>query len=221
VRSPRAVPQIDHGIQIGDPVADRAIVWARSDRPSRLLVEYATTEQFADLHRVSGPVVNAASDFTGRLDLKNPQPGQTYLLRVRFEDRDGRTLSEPVRGRFRTASVVPRDIRFIWSGDTVGQGYGINRDTGGMRIYETMRRLEPDFFIHNGDTIYADNPVPSEVRLPDGTVWRNLTTEAKSKVAETLDEFRGNFLYNLMDENVRRFNADVPQIWQWDDHEVV
>src|SRR4029453_9779098 len=23
------------------------------------------------------------------------------------------------------------------------------------------------------------------------------------------------------DENVRRFNAEVPQIWQWDDHEVV
>jgi alkaline phosphatase D len=24
-----------------------------------------------------------------------------------------------------------------------------------------------------------------------------------------------------LDENVRRFNAEVPQIWQWDDHEVV
>ena len=45
-------------------------------------------------------------------------------------------------------------------------------------------------------------------------------TEEKSKVAETLDEFRGNYRYNLLDENVRRFNAEVPQIWQWDDHEV-
>ncbi len=41
-----------------------------------------------------------------------------------------------------------------------------------------------------------------------------------SKVAETLDEFRGRYRYNLLDENVRRFNAEVPQIWQWDDHEV-
>ena len=24
-----------------------------------------------------------------------------------------------------------------------------------------------------------------------------------------------------MDENVRRFNSEVPQIWQWDDHEVM
>ena len=41
-----------------------------------------------------------------------------------------------------------------------------------------------------------------------------------AKVAETLDEFRGRYRYNLLDENVRRFNAEVPQIWQWDDHEV-
>ena len=43
-----------------------------------------------------------------------------------------------------------------------------------------------------------------------------------SKVAETLAEFRGRYKYNLLDdEHVRRFNAEVPQIWQWDDHEVV
>ena len=36
--------------------------------------------------------------------------------------------------------------------------------------------------------------------LDDGTLWRNLVTPAKSKVAETLDEFRGNYLYNLLDD---------------------
>jgi alkaline phosphatase D len=54
-----------------------------------------------------------------------------------------------------------------------------------------------------------------------GRLWRNHTSEAKSKVAETLDDYRGNYRYNLRDENIRRFNAEVPQIWQWDDHEVV
>lgn len=221
VQSPRSAPQVTHGIQVGDPRADRAIVWARADRSARMVVEYAPTEDFIDIRRVSGPAVTAASDFTGRVDLKNLKAGQTYFVRVRFEDRDGRTLSEPAQGSFRTASASPRDIRFLWSADTVGQGYGINPAVGGMRIYETMRRLDPDFFIHCGDTIYADNPVPAEVPLPGGTVWRNLTTEAKSKVAETLEEFRGNYLYNLMDVNVRSFNAAVGQIWQWDDHEVV
>jgi alkaline phosphatase D len=126
-----------------------------------------------------------------------------------------------VSGHFRAAPASARDIRFLWSGDTVGQGYGINPEFGGMRIYETMRNLNPDFFIHSGDTIYADNPVPAEIRLPGGAIWKNITSEAKSKVAETLDEFRGAYLYNLTDENVRRFNASVPQVWQWDDHEVL
>ena len=45
--------------------------------------------------------------------------------------------------------------------------------------------------------------------LDDGTIWKNLTTEAKSKPAETLAEFRGAHAYNLLDENVRRFNAEV------------
>ncbi len=77
----------------------------------------------------------------------------------------------------------------------------------------------PDFFIHSGDQIYGDNPIKPEVTLDDGTVWRNLMTGAKSKVAETLDEFRGNFAYNLLDENMRRFAAEVPFLVQWDDHE--
>ena len=38
-----------------------------------------------------------------------------------------------------------------------------------MRIYEAMRRREPDFFIHSGDTIYADGPIPAELKAGDGT----------------------------------------------------
>ena len=46
--------------------------------------------------------------------------------------------------------------------------------------------------------------------MPDGDVWKNVVTEEKSKVAETLAEFRGNYNYNLLDPNVRAFNAEVP-----------
>ncbi len=88
-----------------------------------------------------------------------------------------------------------------------------------MRIYETIRAAGPDFFIHSGDLIYADNPLQEEVVLDDGSVWRNRVTPSKRKVAETLEEFRGNFRYNLLDENLCRFHAEVPLIVQWDDHE--
>jgi alkaline phosphatase D len=65
----------------------------------------------------------------------------------------------------------------------------------------------------------ATPPIAAEVKLPDGTLWKNIVTEDKSKPAETLAEFRGNFKYNMIDKNVRAFNAEVPMFAQWDDHE--
>jgi alkaline phosphatase D len=90
-----------------------------------------------------------------------------------------------------------------------------------MRAYATMRDARPDFFVHCGDHIYADEPMPSQQRLPNGQIWSNIVTEEKSKVAETLPEFRGNYKYNLLDHNLRAFNAEVPLFALWDDHEVI
>jgi alkaline phosphatase D len=215
-------PQAQHGVMSGDVSTDSAMVWSRTDRPSRMIVEYASSESFADMRRIVGPHALDVSDYTARVMLRDLRPGQDVFYRVLFQDLgDLKTTSVPVTGRFRTAPGSPRDITIQWSGDTAGQGWGINPEWGGMRIYETMRRGQPDLFIHCGDTIYADGPIAAEVKLPDGTIWKNIVTEEKSKVAETLDEFRGAYRYNLIDENVRRFNAEVPQIWQWDDHEVM
>jgi len=68
--------------------------------------------------------------------------------------------------------------------------------------------------------VYADGPLAETVPLPDGRTWRNVVTPEKTKVAETLAEFRGQFRYNLEDAALRAFNARVPMIYQWDDHEV-
>jgi len=222
VTSDRLRPHAPSGLQIGDVLADRAIVWSRCDRPARMIVERASTEQFRDAVAIRGPVALEVNDFVTTLDLTGLPADRPVFIRVTFEDlATGRARSAPLEGRFRTAPRVPRPIRFLWSADTAGQGYGINPDWGGMKTYEAMRLARPDFFIHSGDTIYADNPILPEISLPDGTVWRNVVTEETSKVAETLAEFRGRFKYNLFDEHVRRFSAEVPQLWQWDDHEVV
>jgi alkaline phosphatase D len=37
---PGAAPQLEQGIQIGDVRAHRAVIWSRSDRPARVLLEY-------------------------------------------------------------------------------------------------------------------------------------------------------------------------------------
>jgi alkaline phosphatase D len=212
-------PQMAHGIQSGDPKADGAIIWTRSDRPARLWLEWATTASFANVTRVRGPHMLEDSDFTGRVDLSGLPAGQEIFYRVVLQDlHNERVLSEAVQGHLRLPSIAgakaARDVRFTWSGDTAGQGWGINEAWGGMKIYEQMRKVNPDFFLHSGDTIYADGPISAEVKLADGTIWNNVVTEEVSKVAETLNEYRGRYRYNLMDANVRRMAADVPQIWQ-------
>jgi alkaline phosphatase D len=213
-------PAAPFGVQCGDVTASRAVVWSRSDRPARMIVEYATTESFSNSQRIIGPAALEPSDFTARVDLAGLAAGQQIFYRVTFQDlSDGKVSSAPVTGTFRTAPTTRRDVAFVWGGDVVGQGWGINPDFGGMKIYEAMRRTRPDFFIHSGDTIYADGPLQSEVKLDDGRSWKNIVTPEKSKVAETIDEFRGNYRYNLLDENVRRFNSEVPSLVQWDDHE--
>jgi alkaline phosphatase D len=220
--TPEGARPVPAGIQVGDVDRDVALVWSRSDRPARLFVEWDTTDAFLNVRRVSGPAALEDSDHTARAILTGLPAGQRIFYRVLFQDlTDLRTWSEPLPGTFVTPPAARGDVSLVWSADTVGQGWGIDRDRGGLRLYETMRRAAPDLFVHVGDTIYADNPLLPEVTLADGSLWRNVVTPAKSKVAETLDEFRGNHLYNFLDDNRRRFDAEVSQVVLWDDHEVL
>src|SRR5262245_5600193 len=213
-------PRVPCGVASGDATHDSAVVWSRCDRPAQMFVEYAPADDPRRPGR-PGPVrATADSDFTARVELSGLPPGRVIHYRVWFRDEGGR-LSPPAAGRFRTAPPPgkPADVFFAWSGDTAGQGFGINPEWGGYRCYDAVRRLDPHFFVHSGDHIYADNPMPERLKLADGTVWTNVVTPAKGRPAVTLDDFRGNYQYNLLDEHVRRFNAEVAQVVQWDDHE--
>jgi alkaline phosphatase D len=248
VRAQSTRPALNYGVQLGDVtlalpgqrgqitetgLADwhhnarmqlegRAIVWARSDKPARMALQWDTTDSFANARTITGPYALEDSDYTARLDLTQLPAGQHIFVRVAMEDlATGRARSEWVNAQFRVPALHAReDLRFVWGGDTAGQDYGINLNAGGMRIYETMRLRNPDFFVHCGDTIYADGPMTAQRAVEDGKVWNNLIAEGVEKVAETLGEFRGRYRYNLRDVNVQKFNAQVPQLWQWDDHEV-
>ncbi|WP_431963428.1 alkaline phosphatase D family protein [Nocardia sp. bgisy134] len=216
----RQRPNLTHGVAVGDPRSDGALIWARSDRPATLIVETAATESFTDARRFTGPLLTPDADGTGRVRVAGLPSGSVVHYRVTLEAEDGAT-SEPLTGVFRTAPTGPADIKLQWSGDVAGQGYGINPDLGGMRIFSTMAARDPHLFLHSGDVVYADGPLQESVTLPDGRIWRNTVTEAKSAVAQTLDQFRGQYAYNLSDRNYRGFNAVVAQLVQWDDHETV
>ena len=215
-------PMITHGVQSGDVDATSGVVWARTDRPAKAYLELSTSESFKNARRVAPIDVLPENDFAMKRLVADLPSGQEHYFRVSFEDlTSGHARSEPMIGHFRTAPQSRRDVRFVWSGDTAGQGWGIDRGRGGMKTYATMAKHNPDFFIHSGDTIYADGPIAPTKEMAGGAVWNNLVAEGVEKVAESLDEFRGRWKYNMLDEHVRAFNNLVPTFFQWDDHEVV
>src|SRR5262249_57699318 len=133
-----------HGRQSGDVRTDSGVVWARTDRPARMLVEAATSDSFRDV--IAATCVDALpeTDFTAKVLLEDLPAGADIFYRVQFQDLAAPTiLGEPATGHFRTAPAERRSLSFVWAGDTAGQGWSIDEARGGMRTYAAMLGNRP------------------------------------------------------------------------------
>ncbi len=87
ITSERMRPGIPYGVACGDISDDSVIIWSRSDRPARMIVEYSTNESFRRGRRVFGPNALEDSDFTARLNLAESgklTPRSTNILSGEF-----------------------------------------------------------------------------------------------------------------------------------------
>jgi len=84
--SDTALPGLPYGIMAGDVGTDSAVIWSRSDRPARMIVECATSDSFANAHRVVGPAAMEDTDFTARVNLCDLPADEHIFYRVSFED---------------------------------------------------------------------------------------------------------------------------------------
>jgi alkaline phosphatase D len=196
---------------VGDVKAGSAVVWAQVGGPTDRV----------DLEVEVGGRVQRFSSSSAR-----PGPGATWQWRVPLPS-DALASARVVAGhgdaqvRFRTAPSVDRPVRIGWSGDIVGQGFGIDEARGGLFAFGPVAEEAFDFFILAGDTVYADQPLPPSLPLPDGTRWRNRVTPAKRTVAQSLDAFCGQYAYNWLDPLYAAAWATTPVVPMWDDHEVL
>jgi|SRR5262245_17742041 len=67
ITSDKVRPAAPFGAQCGDVTANRAVIWSRSDRAARMIVEYSTTESFKNAQRVTGPAAIEPTDLTARM----------------------------------------------------------------------------------------------------------------------------------------------------------
>ena len=91
-----------------------------------------------------------------------------------------------------------------------------------MKTYATMPKHTPDFFLHSGDTIYADGPLKDEVDLTDGTqVGQQGPDRREAQGGRDARRIPRPVEVQLMDAHRARAQRRLPTFFQWDDHEVV
>ena len=249
--------QITHGIASGDVTDQSAIIWSRvNDQPAKMNVEYDTNANFTNPLSKTAQA-NSTTDFTAHAKLDRLKPDSQYYYRVWFtgSDIDNNTNSETSSdlsaipdiadqveiGTFRTAPSANMTsnssaISFIWGADLGGQNYCRNADEGGYSIFKSMLSLNADFFIANGDMIYADGACPAQGPIFNNSTnnqtitWTNIPGDFKSladpsvewnNVTEVRSLFLEHWKYNRNDTYFKEFLRNVSMYSQWDDHEII
>ena len=220
-----AAPEITHGVSAGDVTSTSAVIWARTDRVADMWVSYYTATGQSD-GKESQTQNSAATDYAAQVKLTELQPGTQYRYEVRFEDRSG--TSKKQAGLFRTAPLSGQkaDVSLIWGGDLAGQTYC--RQVGsGYEIFEPMTAIGADFYVANGDMIYADNACPAKgplvgwVNVPGGFPGIGAEEVDWTNVAAVREVYNQHWRYNRSDPAFQKFLRVTPQYVQWDDHEVI
>ena len=253
--------EITHGIASGDVTNQSAIIWSRvNDQPAQMNVEYDTNANFSNPLSKTAQA-NSTTDFTAQTKLDGLKPDTQYYYRVWFSASNivnntnsdtsndlsaSSDIAEQIEvGTFRTApsfnmssnsNSSSNAFSFIWGADVGGQNYCRNAEEGGYSIFKSMQSLSPDFFIANGDMIYADGACPIQGPIVTNSTnnqtitWTNIPGNFKSIADPSVDwnnvtEVRSIFLehwkYNRNDTYFKEFLSNVSMYSQWDDHEII
>lgn len=222
--SAQSMLEITHGIASGDITNTTAVVWARANREAKMMVRYQPIAGSEPSKQVS--TRNAAdTDFTAQVQLTNLVANTRYRYEVWFEA--GHEHSSVQAGSFKTAPTdnTPAPVSFIWGGDLGGQTY-CRQAEDGYAIFQHMLAFDPDFFIANGDMIYADNECPEQgpegrVNVPGDFVGVSDSTVDWQTLGQVQEVFNAHWRYNRADAHFQAFLRQTPMYVQWDDHEVI
>jgi len=234
VTHPASRPQplvLTHGIASGDVTPSSVVIWARASAEAQMHVELSTDAGFAKVKSSRSAAVLPENDFTAQLTIRKLEPDTRYWYRVWLAGAGGEGRSgveDSQVGTFKTAPSPDqsRPLRFIVGADLGGQTVCRSVEQGGYAIFASMEALEPDFFVANGDMIYADHSCPAEG--PDG--WENIPGDFPgigdpsvnwTDTAQVGEVFLQHYRYNRADPFYQSFLRSTPTISQWDDHEVI
>jgi len=218
-------------VSSGDVSSNSAIVWARATGRTEISVQYDTDPSFSRPRSAGAAQAASETDFTAKFSLKGLTPKTIYYFRVRSSlgrRQDSSGLADGMDGQFRTAPAPDDDapVSFLLGGDTGGQGYCRRVGTGYL-IYSSMRALDADFYIQNGDGVYVDYACPESGPEPG---WQNIPGDFL-RLADPAFDWRdrplvretilAHYRYNWDDQHLKEFLRSISTYAQWDDHEVI
>lgn len=160
-------------------------------------VRYATDKGFSEVLETEWTTVSEQNDFIHQFTLHGLKPATKYFLKVEARDSASTSVSATASGSFGTPAPAEQwqDVQF---GVITGQSYWDLDHREGYHIYPAMQKLNLDFVVPTGDTVYLDSEAPR---------------------ARTVDLARLHWqrMYSLPRHIA--FHSAVPGYWEVDDHD--
>jgi alkaline phosphatase D len=176
------------GYVAGDVTDDSGVVWVRAEAGSRVALHYGTEPALRDSASLEPIGVNADADYSARFHLTGLAPATRYYYRASVLGKQAGPVAAFVTA---PQKEDDRKVVFCFSGDS--------RDTyKPFSIMNAVRAQNPEFFLHLGDTIYAD----------------------RNGIARTLPQFWAKYRANRDDAPTQRMLSSTSVYASWDDHEV-
>ena len=173
-----------------DATHDSVLIWVRGQSAARVRVDFGNDAMPANL--VAGPsaVLGKETDYSATIPLTRLTPGKSWIYRV-VDAESGQPLAEP--GRFKTAPTEPIPFTFAFSAD-------MEESYQPFKLFDVIASKQPNFFLHLGDTVYADHP--------------------KQKIfSPSVSDYRDKHAANRKDRHLQDFLAGYVTYAIWDDHE--
>ena len=167
-----------------------------------------------------GPLLTPTPTSPARSRCAGCPPASEVHYRVRAGRPDARARQRAVTGTFHTAPLPPRRaLRLVrrHRGPGLGHQPGLRR----LPIFRAMARARPGLLPVQRRHGLRRRPDAPSVTLPDGRIWRNIVTAGEDQGRRDAGRVpRAVPLQPAGREPARASPPEVPQIVQWDDHEV-
>jgi alkaline phosphatase D len=181
---------------VGHVGADEALLWGRGDADTPYMFTEVRDGRGSLVARQT-TLLRAEDGFTGTAAIAMLQPGSRYTCEVSYASSpDSGQREHQARGKFRTADPAAETTKFVMGSCNNHRLW--RRNEAWARIHDVAERVQPDFLLHTGDQIYADQPLQTH----------------------SLDGYRGCYRRAWSSEEARALLKEYPNYMILDDHEV-